>query len=82
MKLKKLGNNVTLVKFDTCEVLYSYETPVAAMRYSDHEYLRTNQFWSVTTSRHINQWLQGVTAHEVPQSYFETLVTAKTGDDA
>ena len=74
MKLKKLGNNVTLVKFDTCEVLYSYETPVAAMRSSDHEYLRTNQFWSVTTSRHINQWLQGVEAQEKDQDYFYGLV--------
>ena len=74
MKLKKLGNNVTLVKFDTCEVLYSYETPVAALRYSDHEYQRTNQFWSVTTSRHINQWLQGVEAQEKAQDYFYGLV--------
>jgi len=71
MKLKKLGNNVTLVKFDTCEVLYSYETPVAALRYSDHEYLRTDRFWSVTTSRHINQWLQGVCALVVPQEEIE-----------
>ena len=67
MKLKKLGNNVTLIKLDTCEILFSYETPVAALRYSDYEYLRTDRFWSVTTSRHINQWLQGVCALEVPQ---------------
>lgn len=67
MKLKKLGNNVTLIKHDDCEVLFSYETPVAALRYSDHEYLKTDRFWSVTTSRHINQWLQGVEAQTVSQ---------------
>jgi len=67
MKLKKLGSNMTLIKMTDCEILYSYETPVAALRYSDHEYLRTDLFWSVTTSRHINQWLQGVEAQTVSQ---------------
>jgi hypothetical protein len=67
MKLKKLGSNMTLIKMNDCEILYSYETPVAALRYSDHEYLRTDLFWSVTTSRHINQWLQGVEAQEISQ---------------
>ena len=67
MKLKKLGSNMTLIKMTDCEILYSYETPVAALRYSDHEYLRTDLFWSVTTSRHINQWLQGVEAQTISQ---------------
>ena len=67
MKLKKLGSNMTLIKMNDCEILFSYETPVAALRYSDHEYLRTDLFWSVTTSRHINQWLQGVEAQTVSQ---------------
>jgi len=67
MKLKKLGSNMTLIKMDACEILFSYETPVAALRYSDHEYLRTDLFWSVTTSRHINQWLQGFEAQTVSQ---------------
>ena len=67
MKLKKLGSNMTLIKMNDCEILYSYETPVAALRYSDHEYLKTDLFWSVTTSRHINQWLQGVEAQEISQ---------------
>jgi len=79
MKLKKLGNNVTLIKLDTCEVLFSYETPVAALRYSDHEYLRTDLFWSVTTSRHINQWLQGVEAQTVSQ---DDLYTMAKGEQA
>ena len=67
MKLKKLGNNVTLIKYDDGEVLFSYETPVAALDYKTHEYFRTDKFWSVTTSRHINQWLQGVEAQTVSQ---------------
>ena len=74
MKLKKLGNNVTLIKYDDGEVLFSYETPVAALDYKTHEYFRTNQFWSVTTSRHINQWLQGVDAAEISQSALEAMV--------
>ncbi len=67
MELKKIGSNVrqgTTAK--GAQVLVSYDTPVAAML-PDHTYIRTERKWSVTTSRHINKWLGGATAKEVPQ---------------
>ena len=67
MKIKSIASNMTELHTDDAVILFSYETPVAALRKADHEYLRTNLFWSVTTSRHINKWLHGVEAQTVPQ---------------
>ena len=67
MHLKQLGPNQTQLTMENGDVvLFSYETPVAALH--GGRYLRTSQKWSVTTSRHINRWLEGVNALEVPQS--------------
>ena len=67
MKIKNIGSNVTELHTDDAVILFSYETPVAGLRTSDHEYVRTDLFGSVTTSRHINKWLSGVEAQTVPQ---------------
>ena len=39
----------------------------------ENGYERTSKKWSVTTSRHINKWLDGVLAKEQPQEYFDSL---------
>ena len=52
-------------------VLFSYETPVAAQCASG--FVRTNQKYSVTTSKHINQWLDGIEAKYVPQDQIDEL---------
>lgn len=67
MKLKYLGANMTLLTFTNGnELFFSYETPVAG-RNSDGLF-RTDKYFSTTTSRHINQWLNGDDARVVPQS--------------
>ena len=76
MKLKNLGTNKTQVSFpDGSVVFFSYETPVAAQQ-SDGTYVRTSTKYSVTTSKHITQWLEGVRAEEVPQAQIDGLTTA------
>ena len=75
MKIKPIASNLTELHTDDAVILFSYETPVAALRKADHEYLRTDQFWSQTTSRHINKWLQGVKAETVPQAELEGLTS-------
>ena len=73
MKLRKLGNNETLIVLtDDTEVLISYETPVAARR--GGSYYRTSTKWSATTSKHINKWLNGIEAKERDQSFFDELL--------
>ena len=68
MKLRQLGSNQTeLTLPNGVVVLFSYETPVAAQLASGCS-VRTEKKWSVTTSRHINKWLHGIDAEEVPQT--------------
>lgn len=70
--LQNLGSNkVQITKADGTIVFYSYNTPVAAL--VNGEYYRTARKYSVTTSKHINQWLDGVKAEEKPQEFFDAL---------
>ena len=74
MKLRRIGANQTVIMYNNgSEVFFSYDTPVAA-RLQDYEYLRTEDFWSKTTSRHINKYLDGVNAKKVSQQTINNLV--------
>ena len=56
MKVKQVTNTSTQVSLaDGTEVLFSYSTPVAAL-VPGRGWLRTETFYSVTTSKHINMW--------------------------
>jgi hypothetical protein len=57
MQLKSFAVNRTLLLFDDgTEILFSYETPVAG--YSNKlGYVKTNHWYSSTTTRHINRYL-------------------------
>ena len=73
MKLIPLGANKTeLHTNDGAVILFSYKTPVAA-QLAKGGFIRTDCRWSVTTSKHITQWLEGRKAAEVPQSVLDSL---------
>ena len=73
MKLRQIASNMTQLDLNNgYQVLFSYQTPVACL--SDNGYYRTSTKWSLTTSRHINKWLDGVLAKEQPQQFFDELV--------
>lgn len=73
MKLQRQGstNAIEVDKGDRV-VLFSYSTAVAVLVKGDAWY-RTAQKYSVTTSRHINKWLDGVEAKTVPQAEIDRL---------
>ena len=74
MKLHNLAANQTQLDIaNGVEVFFSYQTPVAAF-IPGQGYLRTNEKFSRTTSKHINKWLRGYAAQSVDQSVLETLV--------
>lgn len=87
MKLKKLGANQTEVLLsDGTRVLFSYETPVAAITHNG-VYIQTSKKWSRTTSKHISQWWKanplylsinykyyGLNVQEHPQEVLDNLV--------
>ena len=58
MRVKNHGSNQTIVEDKGCSVLYSYETPVALIVGSNNRAYKTDRKWSVTTIKHINQWLR------------------------
>ena len=74
MKLTPIAANQTEVSInDGSTIFFSYRTPVAAYL-PEKGYVRTNKFWSVTTSRHINKWLNNVTnVQEIDQSVLDNL---------
>lgn len=77
MKVKNIGSNQTEIEVGEKTVLVSYETPVAC-HIQGEGYYRTEEKFSVTTSRHINKWLASNGAHEVtekPQEFFDKLLT-------
>ena len=73
MQLTPIASNMTEVETSEARILFSYRTPVAAYVFGEG-YVRTEKWWSVTTSRHINKWLDGGTAKEVSQTYLDKLV--------
>jgi|TARA_R100000093_G_scaffold34714_1_gene18352 hypothetical protein len=73
MKLKQIKNNVNVLAFnDGTQVLFSYRTPVAG-RTANFKYVRTSEYYSKTTSRHINQWLGSIVATTVTQTEIDKL---------
>jgi hypothetical protein len=57
MNLKPMKANMNEIEIGNYTILFSYKTPVA-YHLAGVGYAKTKQFWSVTTSRHINQWLK------------------------
>ena len=74
---KKLGANKKVIWYDNgVQVLISYTTPVAAYlpQGDGSGYVRTETYYSKTTSRHINSWLEGVNTENVAQSVLDKLI--------
>jgi hypothetical protein len=74
MKLRQIAANqteITTIRDDV--VLFSYSTAVAAFVVGDG-YVRTEEKYSPSTERHINEWLNGVEAEVVPQGNINALI--------
>ena len=81
MKLKQIGSNQTELDLGFAQVFFSYETPVAACL-TDGTLVRTDQWYSATTSKHINKWLQGCDALTVSQYRIDCLLTSTSECDS
>lgn len=76
LQLTPLGPNQNKISFDSLGdqyvIFFSYSTPVcAAVR---GKYFVTKTKFSRTTSKHINQFLDGRDAEEKDQEFFDNLV--------
>ena len=81
MKIKQIASNMTELDLGFAQVFFSYETPVAA-RLTDGTLVRTATKYSVTTTKHINKWLQGCDALTVPQARIDCLLTSASECDS
>tara|TARA_Y100001973_G_C5205678_1_gene341384 strand:- start:3532 stop:3750 length:219 start_codon:yes stop_codon:yes gene_type:complete len=72
MQLTPIASNMTEVETNDARILFSYRTPVAAYIFGEG-FVKTDKWWSTTTSRHINKW-GARDAKEVPQSRLNSLV--------
>ena len=78
MNLKPIASNQTEVEIGDITILFSYSTPVAYHKVGQG-YFRTDRFYSVTTSKHINKWLDGFPAQQVPQEQIEAILEGRGG---
>ena len=73
MKLKRTGSNQTVVSLNNgAEVFFSYDTPVAGY-HPELGYVRTDEYYSKTTSRHINKYLGALNHSKVKQNIINCL---------
>ena len=73
MKLRQVKSKVTELTIGDTTIMFSYQTPVAG--YDDQGAFRTDQYYSVTTSRQINQYLGGKdVGRTVSQEYINSLM--------
>ena len=66
MQVQNIGSNMIQVVKNNGTFLVSYSTVVAA-QLSPGGFVRTSKKWSVTTSKHINKWLEGAKAGDIDQ---------------
>lgn len=73
MQLKPIGSNMNEIVIKGKSILFSYSTPVAG--WDENGAFRTDEKFSVTTSKHINKYLGGKdVGRVVEQSWIEGLV--------
>ena len=72
MKTKRIGNqNAFILEGNGFRVLQSYDQ-IVALQSPTGKYYRTDQKWSVTTSKHINRFVGGrANGTPVPQSILD-----------
>ena len=56
MQLTPIAANQTEIETADARIFFSYRTPVAAYIFG-RGYVKSNQWYSTTTSRHINKWM-------------------------
>ena len=76
MKLKTYASTMTTLELrNGTEILFSYSTPVAGYHMEDHEFFKTDEWYSSTTTRHINNYLDGAQAVTIDQSEIDSMVS-------
>lgn len=73
MKLQKIRNNLTKLETKEYTIFFSYETPIALVN-KDFRII-TDEFFSMTTSKHQNLLKSQENLHDYDSKLFEKLLT-------
>lgn len=74
LRLNNIGTNKTELQIGDITILFSYNTPVAAL-VPDIGWIKTDKKYSKTTTKHINSWLgDKLNVNVVPQAYIDSLL--------
>jgi hypothetical protein len=73
MQVNLLGANQTEVRQNDKVLFFSYKTLVAAN--VNGKFYKTNKFYSNTTSKHINKWLENRDVEIVSQEQLEQIAS-------
>jgi hypothetical protein len=73
LRATSIGSNQLEIQHGENLYLVSYQTPVAVY-IKNAGYFRTTTKFSRTTSKHINKWLNGATAGDIPQNVLEDMM--------
>lgn len=71
MDIERIGNNETAVYINGKCIFYSYNTAVAG--HAGGTLYKVNRFYSVTTSKHVNRWLDGREYTAVTEEEFKRI---------
>ena len=80
LKIRQVGSNQTELTINREIILFSYQTPVAILGIRNY---KTDQYYSKTTSRHINSFFKGLEKpKEIPQRIIDNyFVMMEAGTD-
>ena len=73
MKVYTISKNQVELVTKKYNILLSYGVPVV-LYFDMGGFIKTDKFWSITTSKHINKWLGGHDASIVSQSYLDNIL--------
>jgi len=74
MELQRQGANVAVILFnDGARILFSYDVPVAAYFPAAGGFVKTDKYWSRTTTKHINAFVGVAPCVVVPQADIERI---------
>ena len=73
LRAQSIGSNQLEIQHGENRYLVSYKTPVAVY-IKNAGYFRTTTKFSRTTSKHINKWLNGAAAGDIPQNVLEDMM--------
>ena len=73
MKLKNVSNSAHVLELHNMQILFSYQTPVAAFINKTGEYVVTDTDYSRTTTKHISSFIQDCEHRIVSQDFINNV---------